>query len=139
MHSISNVAFSLSLSRTTGHSTVYESQVLAYADVLLDIGNGYNTGTGIYTVPVSGVYVFTWSTTAGVNNVIDTLLMINSQVRGALNSDAGSVSLWNESTGLIIASVNQGDRVFVRVGKRAGGIVHVFDEAWTTFSGWRLF
>ncbi|XP_063411321.1 complement C1q-like protein 4 [Mytilus trossulus] len=113
------------------HTLIYDVSVT-------NVGNGYNHVTGIFTAPRSGVYVFIWVTRI-LNGEHPTELMINNAVYGvtflrAKNGDDGSVS------GNVVANVNKGDSVYVRVHSTyAGdGYIHSNEHGRPSFSGWLL-
>ncbi|OWF47659.1 uncharacterized protein LOC110454071 [Mizuhopecten yessoensis] len=128
-------AFSLFLSVNTH---VSQHEVVKYDHVVLDTANGYNHGNGIYEVPVSGVYVFTWSTTCDDDPTtsISTGLMVNGVLRSATIADS-SPSEWESATGIIVTSVSVGDHVYVRSASPATMLS--YEGGRSTFSGWRLF
>lgn len=87
--------------------------VLVFDVAKTNIGNAYHPNTGVFIVPESGVYVFTWTfRIAGINDH-SIQLMVNRE-------DVGSVYLRtingvdDEATGFVVTHVNAGDDVFVR-------------------------
>ncbi|XP_033724939.1 uncharacterized protein LOC117314940 [Pecten maximus] len=128
-------AFSVSLSSNTN---VVPQGIIKYDDVMIDTGNGYNHGNGIYEVPASGVYVFTWSIRSGANNGLSmiTQLMINGVVKSTTDADSDAHN-WESATGIIVTSVTKGDHVYIR-GYNAGQVISQ-DLNKSTFSCWRLF
>lgn len=104
---------------------------------MTDIGHGYYKGIGMYVVPTSGVYVFTWSTTGNTLSSNDqTTLVINGSYKDGSIAD-GTPSGFQTATGLIVTSVNAGDHVYIRANNAAYIRSGVSDKS--TFSGWRLF
>ncbi|OWF49073.1 uncharacterized protein LOC110452236 [Mizuhopecten yessoensis] len=126
-------AFSVSLSK---NQDLHPNFVLTFDEVLLDIGGNYNKADGVYIVPVSGVYVFTWITTGESTANVVTELVINGSPRGRIFSDPDAAH-WDSSTGLIVTSASVGDHVFIR--SKYSGNLHsdnIYSNA--MFSGWRL-
>ncbi|XP_033753122.1 uncharacterized protein LOC117336619 [Pecten maximus] len=137
--STTNVAFSTSMVHDV---SVHEHETVIFGHVLLDVGLGYNNGDGVYIVPRSGVYVFTWSITSetndGGNHDIHTSLMVNGSPVGAIDSDADKYD-WGSATGVVVLSVDYGDHVFVQVITGSSGKIISNTETKSTFSGWLLF
>ncbi|XP_069103082.1 uncharacterized protein [Argopecten irradians] len=131
----SGVAFSVFLASDM-HAV--SGSIIKYDSVRTDTRNAYNHGNGIYEVPVSGVYVFTWSTTSDLNGggSICSRLMVNGADRSGTCADA-TTSDWDTATGLIVTSVNSGDHVYI-TSKSTGNLISRADDT-STFSGWRLF
>lgn len=51
----------------TGYNPSNQSNVIVYNSAAYNIGNGYNTSTGKFTAPVSGMYSFTVGCYQSVN------------------------------------------------------------------------
>ena len=96
-----------------------------------------DTADGIYTVPESGHYVFTWTVTTDYNARAATVLMVNSRVAGKTVADADEVNDLHTSTGIIIANVSQGVHVFVQFGSYFKGRIGT-PTGLNSFSGWKL-
>ncbi|XP_048012848.1 uncharacterized protein LOC125246040 [Megalobrama amblycephala] len=132
------IAFSTSLLQS-GHGDVgpFTSDItLIYRNVFTNTGNAYNPITGIFTAPVKGVYVFTFSVYAhGQSNAASAYLMKNGQHaivafaqqnQGALNSSKG-----------VVLVLEVGDVVYVRL--RPNGKIQDNGNNHNTFSGYILF
>ncbi|CAI2726589.1 unnamed protein product [Schistosoma spindalis] len=52
------IAFYTGLSKSIENKPVNKNCQLIFESVMLNLGNGYDNTTGIFTVPVSGVYIF---------------------------------------------------------------------------------
>ncbi|XP_033725963.1 complement C1q-like protein 2 [Pecten maximus] len=131
-----NVAFSVSMS---GDTYLQAHEILLYNKVIVDNTNMFNTRTGMFLVPVSGVYVFTWSSTSGHYGAgaVWTSLRIDGVSKCATFADSFTGADYESSTGLIVINVNQGVSVYIR----AEGHGNMLSNNYTlsTFSGWRLF
>ncbi|XP_067248589.1 cerebellin-2-like isoform X2 [Chanodichthys erythropterus] len=132
------IAFSTSLLQSgSGDVGPFTSDItLIYRNVFTNIGNAYNPITGIFTAPVKGVYVFTFSVYAhGQSNAASAYLMKNEkhaivafaqQNQGALNSSKG-----------VVLVLEVGDVVYVRL--RPNGKIQDNGNNHNTFSGYILF
>ncbi|XP_069108196.1 uncharacterized protein [Argopecten irradians] len=126
-------AFSVALSKNLG---LHPGLVIVFDQVLLDTDCGYNTGDGVYQVPDSGVYVFTWVTTGETYDEFSLELIVNGSPCAATVTDTINGS-WDSSTGLVLAQVSMGDHVSIR--SVGGGTVRSVPHHTTSmFSGWRL-
>ncbi|XP_063431084.1 caprin-2-like [Mytilus trossulus] len=101
-------------------------------------GSVYNSNTGVFTCPKTGMYVFVWVIRM-VTAEHSTELMINNSVHGstflrAKKGDEGSVS------GTVVAHVSKGDTVYVRnhSAYAGDGRIHSNIHGKPTFSGWLL-
>ena len=104
----------------------------------MDIASAYNTADGIFIVPESGHYVFTWTITTNYRSFATTFLMVNSRLAGKTIADAQEIHDIHTSTGIIIASVSQGDHVFIKFGSySSGNITNHYGQ--NAFSGWKLY
>lgn len=76
------VAFYAYMSHTLPGYIATPHHVLKFDVVRTNIGNGYHPSTGIFSVPETGVYVFTWSFLNGDTDVHSVQLMINADEWG---------------------------------------------------------
>ncbi|XP_060562508.1 uncharacterized protein LOC132722097 [Ruditapes philippinarum] len=114
-------------------------EIIEYDTEVLDIGNGYNEHDGIYIVPESGIYVFTWTFAADYAEYIVTGIVVNGATQGWTVSDASDRRLLlSPSSGLVLARVNAGDHVFIRRVAGRGCTAYSGQSIQPTFSGWQL-
>ncbi|XP_062576101.1 uncharacterized protein LOC134237989 [Saccostrea cucullata] len=117
-------------------------QVLVFDDVKTNFGNAYHPSTGLFIVPESGVYVFTWTFRTGAAYDHSIQLLINKDVVGTLflRSVAG---LDAQETGIVVTHVNAGDDVYVRTHATLplGTSDSILSSSYgrTSFAGWKLF
>ena len=110
-------------------------QTLIYDTVKLNRGNGYHGDDGIFIVPHTGTYAFVW--TLGVSSLgyVNTEIFINGQKYGGAFADGVGDSL-DFGTGFVIADVNGGDHVYIRI---IFCYPTVYGDGVTSFSGWKLY
>ncbi|KAK3105403.1 hypothetical protein FSP39_024402, partial [Pinctada imbricata] len=123
---------------TASLTTAGPGSVLVFETVRTNVLNAYNNATGVYTVPKSGMYVFTW-TIREWKSEHSIELVCNTEVLGATfkraeGNDDGSV------TGNVVVGVNKGDSVFVRTHSTYDKKQQILNNLHgrSTFSGWRL-
>ena len=104
-----HIAFYATLS---AHTTLGQKQTIEFDQIITNIGNGYNSVSGVFTVPATGIYQF--STTmlkfTSTENEIHTQLMQNNNVVGQNFGNLNRAS----GTQNVIVSAQKGDSVYVR-------------------------
>lgn len=113
----------------------------------MNYGGGYTASDGIFDVPVSGVYVFTWTiSTSRFYHPITTHLIVDGVTRGILTTDSdGSSSIVgagsHPATGVVVIYAPAGKHVFIKaVNLNTGtGTLESNELIRSTFSGWLLF
>ncbi|XP_072525729.1 complement C1q-like protein 2 [Salminus brasiliensis] len=132
-----NVAFSASLRSFGSVGPFKEETTLRYSNVFTNIGNGYDTTTGIFTAPVSGVYLFLFYDHAlGGQSAYLTLTKNGQRIVTTghhKNMNEGS----NNGANAVTIRLSKGDQMSVRL----WGESWVFDDDknYTTFTGILLF
>lgn len=112
--------------------------ILQFDVVSLNRGTGYNVFDGIFIVPATGTYVFTWSFMSGAHGSVCTQLMRNADILCTRYADSITSTVLDFATGVVITDANHGDHVYVRMGQNSVGKVRSIDQSTTTFSGWLL-
>lgn len=82
--------------------------------------------------------MFTWSFMSGVDSYVFTDLTKNTDVIRNSFADSLNSTVYDFSTGIVVAYVNQGDNEYVRMRKASRGKVRSAFESRTTFSGWLM-
>ncbi|XP_071180112.1 complement C1q-like protein 2 [Mytilus edulis] len=99
----------------------------------------YDTTTGIFTAPVSGMYVISWTANVDHQESQATELMINGRSKAWNFADtAGSEDRdYGSASQTVVLQVNKGENVWVRTGTNGKGDVSGHD--YSTFSAFLLF
>lgn len=114
-------------------------QTLIYDAIITNDGNGYNSQSGVFTVPFTGQYVFTWSATVWVRSAYETQLMVNGDVKGVTFADAGEATDADMSTGVVVVGVQKGDDVYIRTGTYVRATMQSSKYGRASFSGWKIY
>lgn len=85
-----------------------------------NLGNGYNHFSGIFSVPTSGVYVFSWTIADSMAGYVFSELVVNADVVGGILTQTLSDNDRISTTGLVVKEVRQGDVVYVRTSATGG-------------------
>ncbi|KAL3853133.1 hypothetical protein ACJMK2_016703 [Sinanodonta woodiana] len=131
-----NVAFMAY--RDTPLTNIGLNQKLVFDKVATNEGNGYSAITGIFTVPISGIYFFTWMT-AHAKTVAspDTDLVTGIVVNGEYKVHAAvAVSYFNMGGNSAVFRLNAADIVWIGV-PNGNGMFSNSGSRWyyPTFSG----
>ena len=114
-------AFSARITSSIGAPSA--GTTLVFGTETLDLGDGYDPSTGIYTVQQNGTYTFTWSITIYNNGYFTTALMINSSPKQYLRSTNASGTITISSTSTVVTEVNVGDKVYIEITYKSGNPV----------------
>eukprot|EP00105_Crassostrea_gigas_P018476 XP_011436617.2 PREDICTED: uncharacterized protein LOC105334760 isoform X1 [Crassostrea gigas] len=130
----------------SAYVSVHETDIskdftIHFDTIVTNIGNHYNKHTGIFTTPQHGVYVFTWNLYCNTGGYIFSQLVVNSNVVGAMLTDAVGATDIRSATGTVVVEVNQGDVVFVRTHPTNSHVGNLrSNSAWrSSFNGWKLY
>ncbi|XP_067219955.1 complement C1q-like protein 4 [Chanodichthys erythropterus] len=131
------VAFSAGLLASGSGQTgpFSDSKTLEYKKVFSNVGNAYDSNTGIFTAPVRGVYYFRFYGHCHGGTTMAITLLKNSQTQCSVHS-ARPVSNSNASNGVVL-TLEIGDKINTVLWKDAW----VYDDpaSYTSFSGFLIF
>lgn len=113
--------------------------VLIFDTVITNTGNGYHHHSGIFIVPRTGYYVFTWSFRIQNDAHISTELMVNNSPRSSVYFDSRD-EVGGNTAGTIIVHLDFDDEVFVRITGDNYNLGNILSDyiGRTYFGGWLL-
>nr|XP_022325302.1 heavy metal-binding protein HIP-like [Crassostrea virginica] len=134
----SHVAFQVHLSHNLQSLGLH--QAILFDSVVLNEGGGYSVHSGEFVAPVSGLYVFSWTISAGDRTCTKYDIVKNSAVLMYFISDAYDHDDWDSSSGTVVTRMNSGDRVWLRIADMLTCSHWVFGIGYGTssFSGFLL-
>ena len=100
-------------------SSLGPDQTIIYNEILLNDGTAYNQNSGIFTVPVTGTYLFT----ASAEHYLSTLIWLKIVKNGVLQASIKVYPYPNKNSqgsNTVIIRCTHGDNVWVAVDSSAG-------------------
>ena len=132
------MAFYVQRSADIPANEVTANLVIVFDIVKTNAGNGYHSSSGIFIVPESGIYVFSWTFFVGGEEHDSTQLMVNNNEEGLIHlhpADGHSIT----ATGLAVLHVNKGDDVYVKISSVShSGTIFSNLYGKSSFTGWKL-
>lgn len=112
--------------------------VLVFDVVSTNLGNAYHPTTGVYIVPETGVYIFTWSFRNHDTGYHSVQLVKNTEIITVIYSRTVAGS-HNQATGITPVYATKGDDVFIRTHRSlSNGDIVSDDNGRSYFAGWKL-
>nr|XP_020504475.1 uncharacterized protein LOC109995179 isoform X1 [Labrus bergylta] len=126
------VIFSAAIGGSAAVGPFNTDTTLVYRTVITNLGNAYNSATGIFTAPVAGVYYFTIFCHSGGDHTTSLKLYKNSQMMVAINDYPTGTDQSDNGGNAVFLQLQPGDHVYVVLGVNT----HVWGNDYvTTFSG----
>ena len=106
---------------------------IAFDLEIVDTTHSYEPADGIYTVPVTGIYVFNWNLMTRETSGMDTTLTSSEGPLGF--GFVSNADVWDNGGNLVMAKLTQGTHVWLKKADTYGSFLH---ERFSTFSGYLL-
>jgi hypothetical protein len=97
---------------TVADRSLANNKVFVYSNIILNIGDSYNKGTGVFVAPVSGLYLFTAQVCLYNDNWVQAGIVVNG--RPISKTAIGITTWWNCYTFDAITAVEKGNEVSVK-------------------------
>ncbi|XP_076118207.1 heavy metal-binding protein HIP-like isoform X4 [Mytilus galloprovincialis] len=140
-YTATRVAFYAYMSVDRGIDWFSLDKKIIYDKVNLNIGDGYDVLTGVFTAPSSGTYIFNTVSVAYNKSYMTLLLKINGNTADIAFPDAFDHDDRSTATTVTIVMLLKGDQVYAVNGDKKGGrMMESGDhDARCSFSGYRLY
>ncbi|BFZ19649.1 hypothetical protein BsWGS_22688 [Bradybaena similaris] len=126
------IAFTASLVENT---KVAAGQTVRYNNTITNIGNGYDTNTGIFTAPLAGLYGFQLSVLTQKSSEAWLELFVNEKYIISVNSKLASG--FDAAVSFVLLTLKVGDRVQVKA-RSESLLFGRTTEQYCTFSGFLI-
>lgn len=122
--------------RSNAYMTATSGQTLVLPVVMINIGNGYDASTGVFTAPANGTYIFTAAFCINYDNYLTFSIVVDGskQSKTLFRGISSYVSCHSADT---VAVLTEHQKVCLLVVAAGSGSVieHADDYRWSTFSG----
>lgn len=88
---------------------------LSFPNVRFLSGTGYDSLTGIFTCPISGMYVFEHTLFVNQLHYVVTSIRKNGELLVWIQGSGGNVDYYASGSGTTVVSLQAGDRVWVQI------------------------
>ena len=99
--------------RLSSTTTLNTYSIIKFDTIITNNGNHYHPADDVFVAPISGVYMFAWSTLRFNNKGLYTELRVENEVKCIVESNAGS-SLYTPGSTSLLCHVNKGEHVWVQ-------------------------
>ncbi|XP_063435873.1 uncharacterized protein LOC134716796 [Mytilus trossulus] len=113
---------------------------LVFDNAKTNVQGAYNQYSGIFTAPIAGVYVFTFSIHMGCNAYASFEIVKNADVEGAVFLDVSDACVSEQVTWSTVSELGVGDIVYVRTHstREIRGDIMSDKYGMSSFGGWLL-
>lgn len=110
---------------------------VVFENVITNTGSGYDAEYGIFTAPVSGIYVFAWNICVKEGKRAGTHLLLNDKVVAKNWADSREARDKSDDSGtmLNVVTLRSYDEVWVEMDDGT----YVEGDGWSSFSGWKIY
>ena len=125
--------------RLTHSLATARGRTITFNQETLDTAHSYQSDDGIFIIPETGVYVFSWTINGEGNTWANTEIVVNGHAQGQTIADSEEDRDYRTSTGILVTAVTAGDHINIRFKDTSylKGAIRV-DNGQCTFSGWKL-
>ncbi|KAK7507752.1 hypothetical protein BaRGS_00000717 [Batillaria attramentaria] len=128
------VAFYVRISADT--TTLVARGNLIYDVIVTNIGDGYDSSTGQFTAPVSGMYVFLVNCMAADSLYQELMIILDGQRVAGCVSHRPATKEWDLGTSFLTVHLNAGQRIWTKNWSPSAKQIRGGD--WQTFSGFLI-
>nr|KAG5710429.1 hypothetical protein BaRGS_022247 [Batillaria attramentaria] len=127
------VAFNVRLDTSSVGREFTGTETLLFDAVDLNLGNGYDKHTGIFTAPVAGVYEFTFKITHTPPGALHVELVKNGREVAEAEGSGDDPKYPDRASSTVVLQLKVGDEMWVR--RMAGDSTHIQGSFRTSFAG----
>lgn len=80
-----------------------------YDDVITNVGNGYDSETGIFTCRKAGLYSFSWTSLTPSGKRFETRFILNEQRIAGNRANAVGIAQYVQGTKTVVVEMREGD------------------------------
>jgi len=125
---------------TAADLTFNKNSIVKFSDVLNNQGNHFNFGDSIFVSPVSGVYLFSWTTMTYSGKSVNTELRVNNIVKETLHASLGSSVGVVSVSRTIICNVQKNDHVWIQTsGYYSENFFESYQNSRSSFMGFLVY
>jgi len=123
--------------RLSSTTTLNTYSIIKFDKIMMNNGNHYHPADGVFVAPTSGVYMFAWNTLTFSSKGLYTELRVESEVKGALGSNAAT-SQYIPGSASLLCHVKKGEHVWVQTSHgTTTNYIHDWNDS-TSFMGFLL-